>query len=227
MAEVVIRNKDLLKTLDDTLDMFLEHKELCYELASNLQVDVPVEEWEKYCQSEYLYELLENDLEHIGFPEKAYGFQVAPGAAVRPDVFEPLKQWTKHTLPMLFGARSNSLTSFYPPNGFVGWHTNWNAHGYQIIITWSETGDGYFSYYDAVHDEIITEPDVAGWQARWYRFGRKDEPDHHFWHTAWTNCPRFTLAFKFPYGDIGGGIFIEESQALDAIHDFVDELESP
>ena len=64
MAEVLIRNKDLLKTLDDTLNKFTEHQDLCFEMAANLQPTVPVEEWEKYCQSEYLYELLENDLDH-------------------------------------------------------------------------------------------------------------------------------------------------------------------
>jgi hypothetical protein len=91
-----------------------------------------------------------------------------------------------------------------------------------MIITWSEDGDGHFSYYDKEKDEIITEKDVKGWQARWYRFGRVDEPEHHCWHTAWTNCPRFTLAFKFPYGEYGE----REDQALEAIQDLICEMET-
>ena len=220
MTEIVIRNEGLLQTLNDTVEMFLEHRELMTELSDNLQRDVPVEEWEKFCKEDYLHEMIATGVDHAGFPETGYGFQVAQGVRQRPDVFTPLKDWTKNQLPMMFGARSNSLTSYYPPNGFVGWHTNWNASAYQIIITWSENGDGYFSYYDKETDTIITEQDVKGWQARWYRFGRYDEPQHHCWHTAWTNSPRFTLAFKFPYNNVN------EDSALLALKDFVEELET-
>ena len=220
MTEIVIRNEGLLQTLNDTVEMFLEHRELMTELSDNLQHDVPVEEWENFCKEDYLHEMIATGVDHAGFPETGYGFQVAQGVKQRPDVFTPLKHWTKNELPMMFGARSNSLTSYYPPNGFVGWHTNWNASAYQIIITWSENGDGYFSYYDKETDTIITEQDVKGWQARWYRFGRYDEPQHHCWHTAWTNSPRFTLAFKFPYNNVN------EDSALLALKDFVEELET-
>jgi hypothetical protein len=220
MTEIVIRNEGLLQTLNDTVEMFLEHRELMTELSDNLQHDVPVEEWENFCKEDYLHEMIATGVDHAGFPETGYGFQVAQGVRQRPDVFTPLKDWTKNQLPMMFGARSNSLTSYYPPNGFVGWHTNWNASAYQIIITWSENGDGYFSYYDKETDTIITEQDVKGWQARWYRFGRYDEPQHHCWHTAWTNSPRFTLAFKFPYNNVN------EDSALLALKDFVEELET-
>ena len=72
-----------------------------------------------------------------------------------------------------------------------------------MILTWSETGDGYFRYYDNKTDTVVTEEDVPGWQARYYRFGHYHEPEHHFWHAAWTECPRFTLAFKWPYGRQG------------------------
>tara|TARA_A200000159_G_scaffold11809_1_gene9954 strand:- start:819 stop:1490 length:672 start_codon:yes stop_codon:yes gene_type:complete len=220
MTEIVIRNKEMLATLDKTVNMFLEHRELCNELADNLNGTIPVEEWEKFCQEDYLHEMIAKGADHQGFPERGFGFQVSRGATVYPEVFEPLKNWTKTQLPMMFGARSNSLTSYYPPNGFVGWHTNWNACAYQIIFTWSEEGDGYFSYYDRDRDEIITEPDVKGWQARWYRFGRLNEPKHHCWHTAWTNCPRFTLAFKYPYNH---GLY--EQEAYDALMEFVEEIE--
>jgi hypothetical protein len=228
MTEIVIRNKELLKTLDETIDMFLPHRELMEELSNqtymNPEERVPVGEGEIYCKPESLQKMLDKGMEHKGFPEQGYGFQVAYGRDQRPDVFAPLKHWTKTELPMRFGARSNSLTSYYPPGGFVGWHTNWNAHGYQIILTWSEDGDGYFTYYDKEKDEFIKHPDKKGWQARWYRFGREDEPEHHCWHAAWTNCPRFTLAFKFPYHVNG---MVMEDQAFDAIQDFITELETP
>ena len=221
MTEIIIRNKGFLKTLDDTLERFLEHEVLMTELSTSLQSD-PIGDGEKYCQPPHLYEMLERQEEHVGFPEEGYGFQVSHGAKMRPDIFEPLKLHTKNELVRLFGANNNSLTSYYPPKGFVGWHTNWNAYGYQMILTWSRSGDGYFTYYDKLRDDFIKHEDKAGWQARWYRFGRKDEPDHHCWHAAWTECPRFTLAFKFPYGQMTE----KNDQAFDAIQDLIWEIEN-
>lgn len=224
MTEITIRNKEFLGLLDDTLESFLEHRELMTELSDNLK-GIPIGEGEKYCQPEHLWDMMSRWEDHIGFPEEGYGFQVAQGVKQRPDVFAPLYQKTKYDLVAMFNANSNSLTSYYPPKGYVGWHTNWNAFGWQLILTWSEEGDGYFSYYDKEKDKIITEDDVKGWQARWYRFGRKDEPKYHCWHTAWTECPRFTLAFKFPYNAIvGHGGTVEQS--YEAIQMMITEMET-
>lgn len=220
MTEIVIRNEEFLKLLDDTVEMFLPHRELMTELSAN-EGDVPIGAGEYYCQPKHLYDKMSKPDDHIGFPEHAYGFQVSHGAKSHPEIFEPLKMHTKSELVRIFGANNNSLTSYYPPYGYVGWHTNWNAYGYQMIITWSESGDGYFSYYDNETKGIVTHHDRTGWQARWYRFGREDEPEHVCWHTAWTNCPRFTLAFKFPYGDESQ----KHDQAYDAIQDLIYEME--
>ena len=222
MTEIVIRNKDFLKLLDETVEKFLPHRELMTEISAN-EGNVPVGAGEYYCQSKHLFDMMDNPDAHEGFPEHAYGFQVGHGAKSHPEIFEPLKMHTKNELVRIFGANNNSLTSYYPPNGYVGWHTNWNAFGYQMILTWSESGDGYFSYYDNETKSIVTHHDRTGWQARWYRFGRKDEPNHVCWHTAWTNCPRFTLAFKFPYGQETE----RHDQAYDAIQDLIYEMETP
>ena len=218
MTEIVIRNKEILQTLDDTLEKFLEHRDLMTELATSLK-GVPIGDGEQYCKPDHLWNVMRD--EHIGFPEEGYGFQVTDGVTHRPEIFKPLEDLTKNQLPRVFGANGNSLTAYYPPKGFVGWHTNWNAFGYQIILTWSESGDGYFTYYDKKNNEFVKHEDVKGWQARYYRFGRKDEPEHHCWHAAWTECPRFTLAFKFPYGKYSE--FVEH--AREAQRDLVELIE--
>jgi len=236
--EINVVNPQILSVLDKTRDMFLEHEDTCTELAEvildsmSLQdektyVDdgidkTPTPDWEKYCSEEWLWKQYDKGENHSGFPEQAYGFQVAHGVRNRPDLFTDLKNWAKGDLPREFGASSSSLVSYYPPNGFVGWHTNWNAFGWQMILTWSQDGDGYFSYYDKEKNEIITEQDVKGWQGRWYRFGRLDEPEHHCWHCAWTNCPRITLAFKFPYGKLSERL----DTTYDAIQDMIERLET-
>lgn len=222
MTEIVIRNKEFLKLLDDTLEKFLEHRELMTELAEHLG-PADIGDGEQYCKPDHLWKMMEKGKNHVGYPEEGYGFHVAQGARRRPEIFEPLKDWTKNQLVRIFGANNNSLTSYYPPKGFVGWHTNWNAFGYQLILTWSQSGDGYFTYYDKEKNEFVKHEDVKGWQARWYRFGRYYEPEkYHCWHAAWTECPRFTLAFKFPYGEYAE----RHDQAYDAIQDLIFEIES-
>ena len=220
--EINVVNSELLKILDDTKNMFLEREDKCVYYSQPLQDGEPNPDWEQYCNAEWFETMKAKGEMHKGFPEQAYGFQVKHGVSEDPDTFAPLMEWTKGTLPKEFGANSNSLTSYYPKNGFVGWHTNWNAFGYQLILTWSQEGDGYFRYYDNKKDEIITEMDVKGWQARWYRFGRIDEPEHHCWHCAWTNCPRITLAYKFPYGNASE----KHDMAYDAIQDMIERLET-
>lgn len=198
MTEVTIRNTELLTELNDIIDTFRsipEYDDEAYRLHTGRG---NAENGKLYTSEEHLREMLARDPDkHKGYPEDAYSFQIKPAAEKNPEAFEEFMVRTKYNLPMLLGAHSNALVSYYPPGGFVSWHTNWDAHAYQVLFTWSETGDGYFRYYDVQKDEIVHIPDVAGWQCRHYYFGRQDEPEHHCWHAAYTDCPRFTLAFKF------------------------------
>ena len=82
------------------------------------------------------------------------------------------------------------------PGGFVGWHTNYDANAYQVLFTWSETGEGFFEYYDKQKSEIVKIEDVHK-QCRHYYFGAELEEDLHCWHAAYTECQRITLAYKF------------------------------
>jgi hypothetical protein len=235
MTEITIRNKELLGVLDETLEMFLEHKDLMQRITyedGDLDRVTPFGDGKKWTEEESLRNhFLPNAHKHEGFPQQAMGFQVTQGCKSHPEIFEPLREHTKTHLPAFFGASNNSLTSYYPPLGYIGWHTNWNAYAYQLILTGSETGDGYFRHYDNKTDTVVTEEDVPGWQARWFRFGHYHEPEHHFWHAAWTECPRFTLAFKWPYGrqgtwnDLPDYVPGKLEQAQKAQQMFIDELE--
>ena len=94
----------MLSILDKTRDLFLERKELCEELSDNLQGgEDPTPEWEQYLTEDWLWKTYEKGEEHVGFPEKGYGFQSAQGYSKRPEVFEELHKWCKHTLPREFG----------------------------------------------------------------------------------------------------------------------------
>ena len=199
--EVQINNKELL----DTLNGFVN------ELRSTKGYNDPKYEFfapadaklngKHYTSEEYLKIAIakEND---SGYPEEHYS---QPFSLMRQkdEKWGDLEYRVKKEFPAEIGAHSSALFNYYPPGGFVGWHTNWNANAYQILFTWSETGAGYFRYWDVNKKEVVTIPDVPGWQCRWYYFGLKNEPEHHCWHAAYTECDRVTLAYKVYNGPEG------------------------
>ena len=201
MTEVLIKNKELLKTLDSFKD----------ELFSIDGVRDPIHHmWEPsdakerglyYTSEEYLRDVwFKKYNDHTGFPQEHFSQPVGNMGEKNPEKFYALAYKVKKEFPAFIGTHSNALFNYYPPGGFVGWHTNWNAAAYQILFTWSETGDGYFRYYDRETDSIVNHEDKPGWQCRWYRFGRYSEPQYHCWHAAYAGCDRITLAYKFING---------------------------
>ena len=45
----------------------------------------------------------------------------------------------------------------YPPGGYISWHNNANASAYNLVFTWSESGNGYFKYIDGETKKEIVE----------------------------------------------------------------------
>lgn len=196
MTEVIIRNKELLQILDGFVDTFRSidgYNDPKYHFYDPKDA---ITRGDYYC-NEYNLELQKalGD-KHSGFPEQHFSQPVSRMANEDPDKWKEIEYAVKNKFPEYLGAHSSALFNYYPPGGFVGWHTNWNANAYQILFTWSETGEGYFKYWDNKENKVVIIPDVAGWQCRWYYFGHKDEPEHHCWHSAYTECDRITLAYK-------------------------------
>ena len=192
MTEVVIRNKKFLETLNDISDSFYATPN--YDKSEYLMRHGDLD-GEYYCGEEHLRETMSNP--HIGYPMHHYGAPITKMVKVDPEVWEGFQQRVKYDFAAEIGAHTSALLNYYPPGGFVEWHTNWNANAYQILFTHSVDGDGYFRYYDKKKDEIVHIQDVKGWQCRHYYFGREDEPDHHCWHSAYSGSQRITLAYKF------------------------------
>lgn len=113
-----------------------------------------------------------------------------------PKLAEKFKTNLPNTFLKLCNANAFELLHYYPPGGYIGWHTNENNSGYQFIFTWSEKGDGYFQYYDSTLERIINIPDKPGWQVRRYHFGDRDN-NEVLWHSAYTDCKRITMCVKF------------------------------
>lgn len=198
MTEVIIRNKAMMEKLNTWKDKFLalgEHKKRDeYMLYSSPEA---LNDPEYYCDEEYLKYQMSIGKEHSGFPEEHMSMPINRMFKKNPEVLQEVRNEIKYDFATEIGAHTSALLNYYPPGGFVGWHTNWNANAYQVLFTWSETGDGYFRYWDLEKQEIVHIPDTKGWACRHYYFGHLNEPENHCWHSAFAGCSRITLAYKF------------------------------
>ena len=201
MAEVTIGNEELLEKLNSGLEKFLSidgRDDPKYHVWE--PTDVGKQAGKHYTSDTYIENKLAIGNKHSGFPEEHFASPLSNMAKQDPDKWHSIMFELKKEMPAYIGAHSNALFSYYPPGGYVGWHTNWNAHAYQILFSWSETGDSWFKYRDPETKEVVTVQDKPGWNCRHYYFGHKSEPEHHCWHAMYTECERITLAFKVVNG---------------------------
>ena len=93
--------------------------------------------------------------DHIGSPETAYSYPIKP-EHYRGDDPQYAKDFVEIDMALKTElGTSNALSQLYPPEGFIAWHNNANAVGYNLIFTWSETGEGWFKYLDKYGNEIL------------------------------------------------------------------------
>ena len=228
MTEVVIKNKKLLKQLDQFTDIFFSidgYDDKKYWVRDPADA---VTNGELYCSDEYFHKQKALGDAHTGFPEQHFSQPVGRMAVEDPDKWRGIRDLVRMRFAETLGVHSAALFNYYPKGGHVGWHTNWNAPAYQILFTWSRTGDGYFRYHDPVKDEIVTIQDTKGWACRHYYFGAKAEPEHHCWHAAYAGCDRITLAYKFhggPDGMTSGKGTKKDDLAQDLRDDLIYEIE--
>lgn len=149
---------------------------------------------------------------HSGFPPELRGLDLNyetvkkmdhrfSGAFV--DEIRAVNFETDGHLQTYLGAKLSALKAFYPEQGYIAWHTNWNAPGYNIIFTYSATGNGYWRHIDPRDargvqpnaEKLVHVPDTPGWHCKVGYFGSKEETDKLVWHSAYTTEPRVTLAY--------------------------------
>lgn len=230
-----LQNKHVLSILDGVIDTwFSKAKELNIDfLAENvLWVDqetkkLPLDQIEYRVSEEVLRnEYLPTWQDHSGYPSEHRSTGIHELMNLYPEEYRAYHDYVRFELSQELGCASNALFSYYPPHGIVGWHTNWNAYSYQVLFTWSENGDGYFTYYDKENDKVIKVQDKPGWNAKTYYFAPIEEDKHHCWHACYAgNSGRLTLCYKFT--NWGGAGTSRDKAALDWRNDFVEYLETP
>ena len=103
------------------------------------------------------------------------------------------------------GYKFCALKMFYPEDGYIAWHTNWNVPGFNCLFTWNPTGEGYWRNLDSSNEpegSIIPDPDTKlvhmqdpkGWHCKLGYYGKKEEHNKIMWHSAYGG-PRITLGW--------------------------------
>tara|TARA_B110000908_G_scaffold138487_1_gene164655 strand:+ start:4198 stop:4824 length:627 start_codon:yes stop_codon:yes gene_type:complete len=152
----------------------------------------------EYGTSDQYLEQLQEGI-HLGYPECAKGVSLGSEPPRQyPIEWEPRIRECDKKLISFLGARNGAVKMYYPRGGFLGWHNNANAPGYNIIMSYTEAGGGYFRYQDPITKDIVQIHDPGGWTVKVGYFGAYDEPDDIFWHCAGTDVPRITLAYVIP-----------------------------
>ena len=206
MKQINLVNKEILATLDSYVECCNRWTEKGLFAIKNNQIvghsDGTMEDW---TSDKFMHHIIDQGESHAGFPDCCFEWKLSlPNNKDSKTVYteqELAFRNESRAIVMDFvaqvGAQRNALTAHYPPGGFISWHNNANAFGYNLILTWSETGDGWFDYYDLEKKERVRMHDVPGWQAKMGYFGGYHEPEKLFYHAAATNCKRYTLGFVF------------------------------
>jgi hypothetical protein len=205
VRDINIQNSEFLDILNEYKDVLLKREEGDDTplIAKEVGVQHNDEEADPWINDEYMHDIIKMGREHDGFPKVLKGFAGLKheGGDMRGKVIKDASRVLNTKLMEFLSCRNNALNACYPPGGFISWHNNANAKGYNIIITYSETGDGWFDYWDLEKQERVRIQDKPGWQAKMTYFGPYDNPDKLCYHAAYTDCYRITVAFVFDEAD--------------------------
>lgn len=189
---IELRNRDLKGILGRFMKVLFDTDRANYPYVQNGYITP-----DYACGDEYLKHMQGKKAD--GFPEKTNGVDLGrftipqkslQDATVKLD--EELIAWS--------GSRNNAVKMLYPKGGYMGWHTNANAPGYNLLLSWSETGAGYFKYQDLDDGKMVIAQDNPGWTCKVGYFGNFQEPDKMLWHCANAEHEeRVTLGYIIPH----------------------------
>lgn len=207
MKSIKLNNRRLEKLLSNTTELFrneniLEITKKHAERENKLK-DSLIPEYHP-TSDEYLFKAFKLKLSDYAFPRAVYGASIQHVLDFHPNnknVLAIRKATTvlKNTL----GTEREALSMLYPDNGFIGWHHNGNAPGYNILLSHSLDGDGSFDYWDYETKSIKSIPDKPGWNVKvGYYPNQRKEPKRVYWHMAKTKKSRISIAWVIDQKDM-------------------------
>lgn len=144
----------------------------------------------------YLRKALQLNSRNFGYPRSAHGLSTTDLDKKESQFFHNAVVHNLERLKTYLGAPVNALCMLYPENGYIEWHHNGNAPGYNILLSYSIDGNGCFKYYDRDTDTIVIIQDRPGWNIKvGYYPDERREQNRIYWHSAITNSPRLSVAF--------------------------------
>lgn len=201
--KIDIQNEDLLEILDRVKDVVNDPD---FQKIRVLNKDKVADDW---VSDEYLATIKNMGPNHEGYPVALQGIpcnsDYMQTTVDDPDImvkFIEMYDDLNAELMTWLGTRNNALWCVYPPNGFISWHNNANAYAYNIILTWSENGDGYWEHIEPKTGERVRIQDQKGWNAKAGYFGNYNDyeagDDRLVYHKAQNFSGwRMTLGFMF------------------------------
>jgi hypothetical protein len=205
VRDIDLKNQDFINILNEYKDVLLKREpgDDTPLIAKELPIQFKDEKPENWVSDEYMNEVIRMGRGHDGFPKvlKGFGGLKHEGGDMRGKIIKDASRTLNSKLIEFLSCRNNALNACYPPGSFISWHNNANAPGYNIIITYSENGNGWFDYWDIEKQERVRIQDKPGWQAKMTYFGPYETPDKLCYHAAYTDCYRITVAFVFAEAD--------------------------
>jgi hypothetical protein len=91
-----------------------------------------------------------------------------------------------------WAAADNSGHFWYPPGGYMSWHTNTRTPGWRLYINYcEEPGKSFFRYRDPDRLVVVDSIDKQ-WNFRMFRIAQ-DKP---LWHAIYSDTNRFSLGYR-------------------------------
>mgnify|MGYP001222394178 FL=1 len=189
MQTIEIKNIELKNLLNDYSEWFENLDKTSIKVRGEKDID------EYYTSEEYLSSI--DKKIHEGFPEKTHGIDLVFCDSIDDNIRKRIRQ-VDMDFNSVLGSERCAVKMYYPEGGYMGWHNNHNASGYNILFSYTKSGKGFFRYKT---DELVTMNDSPGWTAKVGYYGNNDEPDKLFWHCARAYEDRLTLGFVLPDED--------------------------
>ncbi len=80
----------------------------------------------------------------------------------------------------------------YPPQGYMGWHTNWQNPGWRLYASYAEEPEkSFLRYRDPKTCQVVTSLDH---QLNFRLF--RVSADQPFWHAVYSDTYRYSLGYK-------------------------------
>ena len=184
MRDIKINNQEVLNALNDYKD-WLYSKWQSGDMDRDLKLNCKDHTRDRWIADDYLQRQIAKGRGHDGYPESMRVY-----AGTMPDTsveihkesleYRDKGEEVNQKLMTLLSAKKNTLITCY-----------------HVLFSWSETGDGWFDYWDLEKKERVRVPDVPGWQCKMGYFGGYDTPERVCWHAASTDCLRMSVAYVF------------------------------